>query len=55
MNNVMAEVKINLPNIENQEFFSRTISLIDSKISKECSILNSLLMTKNALLQKMFI
>ena len=55
MNNVMAEVKINLPNIEKQEFFSRTISLIDSKISKECSILNSLLMTKNALLQKMFI
>lgn len=55
MNNVMAEVKISLPNIENQEIFSKTISLIDSKISKECSMLNSLLMIKRALLQRMFI
>ncbi len=54
MNNVMGEIKIKLPTIEYQQYFSEIITLINKKIDKEIIKLNNLNKLKKGLMQKIF-
>jgi len=55
MNNVMAEITIEYPSLEEQRKNSLLISQMDKKIQYETSVSDSLAKLKTALLQQMFI
>ena len=55
MNNVMANIKLNLPSFEHQKYFSKILKVIEYKIKTEESIKYSLIKQKTFLLKNMFI
>ncbi len=55
MNNVMANIKLNLPTFEHQKHFSKILKVIEYKIKTEENIKYNLIKQKTFLLKNMFI
>ena len=55
MNNVMSEIKLIVPKVQEQQKYSHILSFIDKRINMSTNILNNLNLIKDSLLQKMFI
>ena len=55
MNNVMANIKLNLPTFEHQKYFSKILKVIEYKIKTEEDIKYNLIKQKTFLLKNMFI
>ena len=55
MNNVMSEIKLIVPKVQEQQKYSHILSSIDKRINMSTNILNNLNLIKDSLLQKMFI
>ena len=55
MNNVMAEIKIDLPTLEKQQYYSKFINLLNKLIDYNSKILENLAEVKRSLLQQLFI
>ena len=55
MNNVMAEIKVDLPDIEKQQYYSKLIDLLNRMIDYNSKILENLADIKLSFLQQLFI
>lgn len=55
MNNVMSEIKLIVPKVQEQQKYSHILYSIDKRINMSTNILNNLNLIKDSLLQKMFI